>query len=125
MLTKEQEVIRVAQDLYRQRPDWLTFFREILGVDGVVRRVYPDSESYSAFERTEEYQSIQQMVQQLRAGGGAKAPEEEAELTTVITVRLPKSVHSQLKQEAHEAKTSMNRLCILKLLKGLQSGETP
>jgi predicted HicB family RNase H-like nuclease len=35
----------------------------------------------------------------------------------VITIRLPKSMHAALKDEAHGFKTSMNKLCISKLLR--------
>ena len=31
MMTKEQEVLRVADEMFQQSPDWVTFFREILG----------------------------------------------------------------------------------------------
>jgi hypothetical protein len=34
----------------------------------------------------------------------------------VITVRLPKSLHESLRAEAHDRHTSMNKLCISKLL---------
>ena len=32
MDNKPQEVIRVAQTLFHQNPDWVTFFREVLGL---------------------------------------------------------------------------------------------
>jgi hypothetical protein len=34
----------------------------------------------------------------------------------VITVRLPASLHEALKDEAHQRKVSMNKLCINKLV---------
>ncbi len=34
MMTKEQEVLRVADEMFQQSPDWVTFFREILGLEG-------------------------------------------------------------------------------------------
>ena len=34
----------------------------------------------------------------------------------MITVRLPKSMHESLRTEAHDLRTSMNKLCISKLL---------
>ena len=37
---REIKVHRVAAELFRQDPDWVTFFREVLGVEGVVRRVF-------------------------------------------------------------------------------------
>lgn len=114
MTEKPQEVLRVANDLYRQTPDWVTFFREVLGLNGIVRQVYPRAEEMAEFERTEEYCEIQQMLAKLRNRGGAKP--SDVEPTTVITVRLPKSLHDSLRAEAHERRTSMNKLCISKLL---------
>ena len=38
MNEQRQEVFRVADEIYRQQPSWVTFFREVLGVDGIVRR---------------------------------------------------------------------------------------
>lgn len=114
MTEKPQEVLRVANDLYRQTPDWVTFFREVLGLNGIVRQVYPRAEEMAEFERTEEYCEIQQMLAKLRNRGGAKPTDVEP--TTVITVRLPKSLHDSLRAEAHERRTSMNKLCISKLL---------
>ena len=40
-------------------------------------------------------------------------------MTRVITVRLPESLHEALKAEAVDHKTSMNKLCISKLLQAL------
>ena len=47
----------------------------------------------------------------------AKVVEKKpGEPTRVITVRIPRSMHDALKVEAHEHNTSMNKLCISKLL---------
>lgn len=45
---------------------------------------------------------------------------QKPEATAVITVRLPVSVHAALKSEAHRHETSLNKLCISKLLQPLQ-----
>ena len=42
MNTMEYEIYRKADEMYRQGPDWVTFFRQILGVNGVVRSAYSD-----------------------------------------------------------------------------------
>ena len=39
-----QEVLQVAENLYRQDPDWVTFFREVLGIDGAIRKSFPGFE---------------------------------------------------------------------------------
>jgi len=113
---KEQEVYRIAHELFSQSPDWVTFFREVLGLEGIVKQAYPSVEELASFERTNEYTEIQQMLAKLRERSAAVPVPDDLEPTRVITVRLPKSLHEALRHEAHERRTSMNKLCISKLL---------
>ena len=110
---KAAEVHRFAKALFHQRPNWVTFFREMLGVNGVVKTVFTDPKSLNAFEMTDEYVEIQQMVAQLRAQSRDSKTDEP---TRVITIRLPQSLHDSLTDEAHALRTSVNKLCISKLL---------
>ncbi len=118
MLTQPQEkyreILTVAENLYRQDPDWVTFFREVVGIDGAVRKSFPSFKELSEFEQSEEFEAIQKMLVKLREKRTSSDP--EAEPTRVITVRLPKSMHEYLRTEAHDMHTSMNKLCISKLL---------
>lgn len=111
---KYREILQVAENLYRQDPDWVTFFREVVGIDGAVRKSFPSFEELSAFEQSEEFEAIQKMLVKLREKRASADPETEP--TRVITVRLPKSMHEYLRTEAHDLRTSMNKLCISKLL---------
>ena len=111
---KYQHVQQVATNLYRQQPDWVTFFREVLGIEGAIRRAFPDPLELAAFEQSEEFEAIQHMLAKLREQ--SKPLPSNQEPTRVITVRLPKSLHESLRTEAHERRTSMNKLCISKLL---------
>jgi len=120
---KQQDVCRVAVAMFRQNPDWVTFFREVLGVKGVVRRVFTNSAEMDAFEQSQEYADIQTMVAKLRER--SKHQTESNEPTRVITVRLPKSLHESLRAEAHHRRTSMNQLCISKLLQIIDNGLVP
>ena len=120
---REAKVHRVAAELFRQEPDWVTFFREVLGVDGVVRQVFTTQAELARFEQSREYADIQQMVAKLR--DRASEPADSREPTRVITVRLPKSLHESLRTEAHERKTSMNKLCISKLLQIVDENLVP
>lgn len=113
MADRKQEAYRVASALYEQVPDWVTFFRKILGVGGVVRRLFPDDKALLEFEKTEEHAEIQSMLARLRQqnnGGQTREP------LRVITVRLPQSLHQALQAQANLHQTSMNKLCISKLL---------
>jgi len=112
---KFQDVFQAANSRFQQNPDWVTFYREVLGVDGLVRQTFVDGQALAAFEKSEEYGAIQHMVVKLWEQN-KPTEENEKEPTRVITVRLPKSLHEALRNEAHSMRTSMNKLCISKLL---------
>ena len=120
---KSQQVYQQANRLFQQHPDWVTFFREVLGTDGVIRRFYPDHGSLADFEKTDEYNGIQQMVAKLREQARSQTAAQEP--TRVITVRMPKSLHESLRAEAHDRHTSMNKLCISKLLQMIDGQLVP
>ena len=120
---KDREVFQKAYQLFTRNPDWVTFFRDVLGVSGIVRRNYTSREEMTRFEQTEVYAQIQQMLTKLREGVSPSA--EEAEPNRVITVRLPKSLHDLLREEAYEHRTSMNKLCISKLLRMIDQDLVP
>ncbi|MDP7016697.1 MAG: toxin-antitoxin system HicB family antitoxin [Pirellulaceae bacterium] len=109
-----EKAFHIAAELYNKTPDWVTFFREVLGVGGVVRQLFPDANAMAEFESSAEYAQIQQMLSKLREKPQPHA--EDKEPTRVITVRMPKSLHESLRAEAHNRRTSMNKLCISKLL---------
>ncbi len=117
---RAQRVHELASERFRNDPDWVTFYREVLGVEGIIDQLFPGHEARSRFSTTAEFAEIQQMLAKLREKNrGQKVPEEA---TRVITVRLPKSLHEALRHEAHNHRTSMNKLCISKLLQVI-SGE--
>jgi predicted HicB family RNase H-like nuclease len=120
---KEADVKRVATQLYAGDPDWITFYREVLGLRGIVRQTFPTREQLAEFEQTEAHQEILRMLTKLREQSPASL--EDAEPTRVITVRLPRSLHEALRVEAHEHRTSMNKLCISKLLKFIDGEQVP
>jgi hypothetical protein len=113
-LARHQEVLDFAESRYEQSPDWVTFFREVLGVDGAARKAFPTFDELSAFEQSEHYDRIQKLLVKLRER--RHSDDTESEPTRVITIRLPKSMHESLRTEAHDLRTSMNKLCISKLL---------
>jgi len=124
--SKEEQRERVYEAAYRlfsNSTDWVTFFRKVLGLNGLIRRTYTTPETLAQFERSETYAEILQMLTRLREQvASAKTPQEP---TRVITVRLPKSLHEALRVEAHERQTSMNKLCISKLVQFIDSGLIP
>jgi predicted HicB family RNase H-like nuclease len=122
-MDRQLEACRKAREVFERQTDWVTFFREVLGVDGIVRQMYSTADELAAFEKTAEYAEIQAMLAKLRE----KSPEKtsHSEPTRVITVRLPKSLHESLNQEAEVYKTSVNQLCISKLLQLIENDLVP
>ncbi|HEX5445746.1 MAG TPA: hypothetical protein VFW87_18105 [Pirellulales bacterium] len=114
--------MRIAEAMYRQEPDWVSFFREMLGVGGVMRTLFPDAETQAAFEQTPAYMKLQQMIRSLRDREKALPPKEN---TRVITIRIPASLHDSLTAEAYERYTSVNKLCISKLLQIVEDDLVP
>jgi predicted HicB family RNase H-like nuclease len=122
-IEKSVEVKEMVSELFRGASDWVTFYRETLGVRGLVRQMFPSREAFAEFEKTEAHAEILRMLAKLRR---RNAPESETEEPTrVITVRLPKSLHESLRAEAFSRETSVNKLCISKLLQVIDGEQVP
>lgn len=118
-----REVLRLAQEAFAMTGSWIVFYREMLGVDGVVRKLYPDSDQLRYFETQPEFAELQEMVAALRSQDPGKHTETEPE--RMITIRLPKSMHESLQSESDELNLSINQLCISKLLQRIESRFVP
>ncbi len=119
---QNHEALRGATELFSKEPDWVTFYREVLGVEGIVRKLYPSPEAYADFQISAEYCEIQRMLNSIRERTKNKS---KAEPTRVITVRMPKSIHDTLFVEADQMKTSVNQLCISKLIQWIDKERVP
>ena len=101
----------ISRELYRQTPDWVTFFRETLGVGGIARSLFPTQDEYVAFEASSEFAGVQRLLGLLRQTTSRAAQEP----TRVITIRLPKSLHDELKSQSKDLGISMNKMCVSRL----------
>jgi len=110
-------VLEVAERLFAMKPEWVVFFREVLGVEGLVRRAFRTPDALVRFECSPEYARIREMLDELRTQQRDQPAERETQ--RVVTVRMPKSLHESLKAEAEEMRVSINTLCISKLVKML------
>jgi predicted HicB family RNase H-like nuclease len=124
LMEQHAQIQRIAENLFAKGPDWVTFYREIFGLHGIVRHTFPTRELLNSFEQSEAYLEIQHMLTKLREQGPQGIDSKE-EPTRVITVRIPKSLHEALRVEAHDHRTSMNKLCISKLLQFIDNQLVP
>lgn len=120
---KRRELLSRAQALYLQSKDWVSFFRQTLGVQGFVHSAFNTTEEATEFEQSEEFREISQMVAQLRNNRRRKKKRkgDDREPTKVITVRMPKSLHELLAAQATQRGISINNLCIGKLLQMIEA----
>lgn len=114
-LDQRREAVTQALRLSRASRDWETFFKQVMGIDGLIYQLFPTIDERRQFETTSEYVEIQHILAEMRSRP-QKRNLPDREKTKMITVRLPESLHTALMQEADDLNTSMNKLCISKLL---------
>src|SRR5690606_33299977 len=88
---RPQEARRIAVEVFPEADSWVVFYREILGVDGIVRQLFQSVEEIRHWESSEEFLEVQEMLTALRSSDSGKG--ESVEPQRMITVRLPTSVH--------------------------------
>ena len=111
---QRRQAVQKALAMSWETNDWEDFFREIMSLQGLIHQIFPNVTQRREFETTPEYVEIQHMMAEMR--GRRKKRSQDREKTRMITVRLPESLHASLQHEADQLDTSMNKLCISKLL---------
>ena len=118
-----RQAFEVANDLFTNAPTWVCFYRELMGGSGLINELFPDAEDYGRFLRTDQYHQIQLMLTALRS---RDLPENDPnDPQRMITVRLPKSLHEAMCEEAGRLNISVNRLCISRMLQLLDPKMIP
>lgn len=108
------EALRLAQEAFAQTGYWVAFYKAVLGSEGVVNLLFPSSEELDYFYTTPEFVEIQRILTALRTSDQEKA--DAVEPLKMITIRIPRSMQSALITESKRHNTSINKLCISKLL---------
>ncbi|WP_460183736.1 hypothetical protein [Thermopirellula anaerolimosa] len=118
-----EEIEQQAADLLLKGIDWAQFFRLILGRDGLVAKAFRSPEEMDWFTDSESYIRLHEMWAALRrTQEGKKAVGEPL---VVMTIRVPKSLHESLIDEAHRLQTSVNKLCVAKLGRAISGRFVP
>jgi hypothetical protein len=113
----------LANDLFGHAPTWVCFYRELMASGGIIHRLFANADDFGAFLRTEQHHQIQLMLTALRS---RDLPENDPnDPQRMITVRLPKSLHEAMCDEAEKLNISVNRLCISRMLQLLDPKMIP
>lgn len=115
--------LQCAQEAFAQTGYWVAFYKAILGAEGVVNKLFPKVEELDYFYTTEEFAEIQKILTALRASDTEKA--DAVEPLKMITIRIPRSMQAALISESKRHRTSINKLCITKLLRPIESHWVP
>ncbi|MEO1528320.1 MAG: hypothetical protein AAFX06_23095 [Planctomycetota bacterium] len=118
-----QQSLKLAEEAFAKTGSWVIFFREILGVDGVVRQLFQDPTELATFIEGPQYATLQEMLAAVRSQDQSKS--DSAEPERMITIRIPRSLHDLLRVESEGCDLSINKLCISKLLQPIDSRFIP
>ena len=116
-------VFETATELFGVAPTWTAFYRETLGGDGVSRALFTEAEEARDYEASDEHSKVMEMLTVLRS---RDLPENDPhEQQRMITVRIPKSLHDSICDEANALAVSVNKLCISRLLQKVDLSMIP
>jgi hypothetical protein len=108
------QILHEASELFGVAPTWTAFYRAILGVDGCIRQLFSTADEMCAYECSDSHEKVLEMLTVLRS---RDVPEcDPCEPQRMITVRIPKSLHDSICQEANDLKVSVNKLCVTRML---------
>ncbi|MCU0715189.1 MAG: hypothetical protein MUD03_03580 [Pirellula sp.] len=118
-----EHVMKTAADLFGLAPTWTAFYRAVLGGEGVMRKAIAAGEESAQFECSDEHSKLLTMLTTLRS---RDLPENDPfEPQRMITVRIPKSLHDAICDEANVLAVSVNKLCISRLLQRVDKTMIP
>ncbi|MEZ6152433.1 MAG: hypothetical protein R3C09_20225 [Pirellulaceae bacterium] len=118
-----KQAFEIANDLFSNAPTWVCFYRELMGGAGMLRDLFQEDEDFGAFLRTDEHHQLQGMLTALRSRDLPESDPNDPQ--RMITVRLPKSLHEAMCDEASLLNISVNRLCISRMLQLLDPAMIP
>ena len=120
---KRKLVFQTATELFGVAPTWTAFYREVLGGDGISRALFEGADETREYESSDEHTKVLEMLTVLRS---RDLPENDPhEQQRMITVRIPKSLHDAICDEANMLEVSVNKLCISRLLQKIDPAMIP
>lgn len=107
-------ILAEAQAEFAKNPNWMDFSNKFFGNGN--KYVPKDRTERQEFLESEEYKAIREMRDQLEAlQADVTEPEETAEYNGRISLRVPKSLHKSLVEEADREGISLNQLLLAKI----------
>lgn len=109
------DILVEARRLAEESRTWADLSNALFDpLDGLVTKRFPGASERAAFRKSDAYGKLHKLVQQKMHQTGIIAGAEPKKSGRFV-VRLPKSLHAALEQEALAEGTSLNQLVVAKL----------
>ena len=118
-----EQALQVVKQAAADSEHWSVALDQALGVNTPWHTLLREWERQKAI-RSEAYGQIQTIISEMRLRPTSHK-NEDRKAARVITVRMPASMHELLCQESRDMRTSLNKLCITKLLQHVRLPEVP
>lgn len=120
-MVKAVDPVKAAKEIAASAKNWADLSNALFDpIDGLVAKAYPTSDARANFVKTDAYRQIQNLVGAARHRSGLLEGATPTKSGRFV-VRLPKSLHSALEQEASVEGVSLNQLVVAKLAVQLDS----
>jgi len=114
-MSKTDEILAEAQRLAAESESWADLSNALFDpAAGLVARCFPDEAKRRAFRKSDAYDALHSLVEQKMGQTGVLAGSQPKKSGRFV-VRLPRSLHAALEQEAAAEGTSLNQLVVAKL----------
>jgi predicted HicB family RNase H-like nuclease len=115
MKTKIDEIMAAARSEAAQATNWADFSNYLFDPEeGIVSRLFAKRSDRERFAKTPEYQELQRLMEEVQDRTGLEegaTPRKSGK----FVVRLPRSLHAALENEAQREGVSLNQLVVAKL----------
>ena len=114
-------ILSEAKSLAEKSKTWADLSNAMFDpIDGLVMKRFPDAVERAAFRKSDTYTMMHRLVEQKMEETGVVAGSKPKKSGRFV-VRLPKTLHAALEQEATMEGTSLNQLVVAKLAARLSS----
>lgn len=115
------DILAEAKSLAEKSKTWADLSNAMFDpIDGLVMKRFPDAAERAAFRKSDTYMTMHKLVEQKMEETGVVAGSKPKKSGRFV-VRLPKTLHAALEQEATMEGTSLNQLVVAKLAARLSS----
>lgn len=112
--SRGRKLLELAQELRDSGANWVEANNAIFGDGGKFAELFPTTADRTAFAGTTEHKQLTELLATLPEPASRSLP-QPSDVSGRLNVRMPKSIHAALIQEAADEGVSLNQLIVSKL----------